>query len=147
MLPAISPFATCWSSSDECSEDFIEVYDGTSTVHTLLGRWCGQDGTHLISSGSSLLLIFQTGPGGPPWDYSGFDITYYSRWKCEFTFQSHNPHWRNKLRDSYFRSRWAWGRRESSGDGVWLGLWAVKVWTDSWSWVRVPYSWPPTSRG
>ena len=80
-MKASEKISCCFS--EECSEDYIEVYDGTSTVHPLLGRWCGQDGTHLISSGSSLLLIFQTGPGGPPWDYSGFDITYVDRWKRE----------------------------------------------------------------
>ncbi|ELU11540.1 hypothetical protein CAPTEDRAFT_228383 [Capitella teleta] len=67
----------------ECLEDYIEIHDGTSSVDPLLGRWCGQEGAHIISSGSSLLLIFQTGPGGPPWDYSGFDIVYHDRWKNE----------------------------------------------------------------
>ena len=70
--------------SENCTEDFVEVYDGMSTINPLIGRYCGHDGQHIISTGSSVLLLFQSGPGGPPWDYSGFDVQVTDRWKSEY---------------------------------------------------------------
>ena len=71
--------------SDNCSDDYVSVYDGMSTLSPLIGRFCGQEGAHLVSSGSSLLMIFESGPGGPPWDYSGFKLETTYRWKSKTT--------------------------------------------------------------
>ena len=48
------------------------------------GRFCGHDGERFISTGSSLLLVFQSGPGGPSWDYSGFELNVADRWRGEY---------------------------------------------------------------
>ena len=45
------------------------------------GRFCGHDGERFISTGSSLLLVFQSGAGGPSWDYSGFELHVADRWR------------------------------------------------------------------
>ena len=48
------------------------------------GLFCGHDGERFISTGSSLLLVFQSGPGGPSWDYSGFELNVADRWRGEY---------------------------------------------------------------
>ena len=67
--------------SPNCTEDYVSVYDGSSSLSPLIGRFCGMSGSDIVSSGSSLLLIFQSGPGKTPWNYNGFDARVTSKWK------------------------------------------------------------------
>ncbi|XP_064651759.1 tolloid-like protein 1 isoform X1 [Lineus longissimus] len=87
--------------SNDCSEDYVKVFEGNSTDSPLIGKFCGHDGKVMISKSESLLVEFNSGPGGPKWDYSGFEASVQKRWGiasgrkipntvCDWTFDEPN---------------------------------------------------------
>ncbi|CAH1775660.1 unnamed protein product [Owenia fusiformis] len=99
--------------NDSCREDYVMIYDGATESSPFLGRLCGiGDAAHVISSGSHLLLVFNSGPGSPPWNYVGFDGRVNDRWasshaggikmentSCDWQFKSSDN---NKEGDMHF---------------------------------------------
>ncbi|XP_074656334.1 uncharacterized protein LOC141909670 [Tubulanus polymorphus] len=71
--------------SPGCTEDFIQIFEGDTTDSPIISRVCGVAGEHFISQGDSLLLEFVSGPGGPNWNYNGFDAQILTRWKINYT--------------------------------------------------------------
>ena len=69
------------STGTTCNYDYLEIYEGTSTAGTLIGRYCNNNPppTSLTSSSSSLFLRFRVDGG---LEESGFDID----WNCLYTY-------------------------------------------------------------
>jgi len=70
--------------SENCTEDYLAVYDGVTSSSPLIGRFCGRHGAHLISSGTSLLVVFHSGPhNATSFNHSGFSLHLVDRWKSK----------------------------------------------------------------
>jgi len=80
--PLCDSRTTCHVCSVNCTEDYLAVYDGMTSSWPLIGRFCGRNGAHLISSGTSMFLVFLAGPrSAPSFNHSGFSLQIVDRWK------------------------------------------------------------------
>ena len=60
------------------------MYDGMTSSWPLIGRFCGRTGAHLISSATSLFLVFDAGPHSEHiFNHSGFSLLVVDRWKSK----------------------------------------------------------------
>lgn len=47
--------------SDDCSYDYVQVFDGSSTESPLIGKFCGETiPEDFISTGNVLLIVFKS---------------------------------------------------------------------------------------
>jgi len=69
------------STASNCNYDYLEIYEGTSTAGTLIGRYCNNNlpPSTITSSSSSLFLRFRVDGG---LEEAGFDID----WNCLYTY-------------------------------------------------------------
>ena len=69
------------STGTTCNYDYLEIYEGTSTAGTRIGRYCNNNPppASITSSSSSLFLRFRVDGG---LEESGFDID----WNCLYTY-------------------------------------------------------------
>jgi len=80
-IAVVQCFVVC---STNCMDDYLAVYDGMTSSRPLISRFCGQTAAHLISSGSSMFIVFHSGlHRTPSFNHSGFSLQILDRWKSK----------------------------------------------------------------